>query len=116
VSGSFWFRYALDMVVVALMLGGLYVVVRSLARGRVLVSAERRLVTVLESTMLAQHSTVHVTKVGNRYYLLGAGNGHVEMLGELPADEVEMWLKEQRTVFSRSQSLTDAFRFLRGKP
>jgi flagellar biogenesis protein FliO len=115
-TGGFWLRYAFDMVVVALLLGGLYFVVRSLAQGRVLVSTQRRLVTVLESTILAQHSTVHVVKVGNRYYLVGAGNGQVATLGELPAEEVDAWLKEQRALYgAQAQSLTDALKFLRGK-
>jgi flagellar biogenesis protein FliO len=104
------------MVVVALMLGGLYAIVRGLARGRVFLSAQRRLVTVLESTMLSQHCAVHVVKVGGRYFLLGAGNGRVENLGELPGDEIERWMQEQRALHTaQAQSLSDAFRFRRGK-
>jgi flagellar biogenesis protein FliO len=89
VSANFWLRYALDMVVVALMLGGMYAVVRGIARGRVIVSTRRRIVTVLESTMLSQHNAIHVVKVGSRYLLLGAGNGHVTALGELSSEDVE---------------------------
>src|SRR5215469_10800068 len=115
-SGSFWVNYILALVVVALMLGGLYALVRGLARGRVLASADRRLVTVLESTALAQHTAVHVVKVGKNYFLLGAGNGHVSTLGELSGDEVEAWVAEQRTLASAQRaSLVDAFKFLRGK-
>jgi flagellar biogenesis protein FliO len=103
-------------VVVALMLGGLYALVRGLARGRVLASADRRLVTVLESTALAQHTAVHVVKVGKDYFLLGAGNGHVTTLGELSAEDVETWLAEQRTLIGAQRaSLVDALKFLRGK-
>jgi flagellar biogenesis protein FliO len=116
VSGGFWVRYALDMVVVALILGGLYAVARGLSRGRVLLSAQRRLVTVLESTMLSQHSSVHVVKVGGRYFLIGAANGHVASLGELPSDEIESWMTEQRAFHAdRTRSLSDAFKFLRGR-
>ena len=115
-SGSFWVNYSLALLVVALMLGGLYALVRGLARGRVLASADRRLVTVLESTALAQHTAIHVVKVGNNYYLLGAGNGHVTTLGELTSDDVETWLAEQRSlVGAQRASLADAFKFLRGK-
>jgi flagellar biogenesis protein FliO len=115
-SGNFWVRYALDMVVVALMLGGLYAVVRGLSRGRVLLSAQRRLVTVLESTMLSQHSSVHVVKVGGRYFLIGAGNNHVASLGELPGDEIEGWMQEQGAFHAgQARSLIDALKFLRGK-
>lgn len=115
-SGNFWVNYILALVVVALMLGGLYALVRGLARGRLLASANRRLVTVLESTALAQHTAVHVVKVGKNYFLLGAGNGHVSTLGELSGEDVETWLSEQRTIAGVQQaSLVDAFKFLRGK-
>ena len=98
------------------MLGGLYAVVRGLARGRVIASAERRLLTVLESTMLSQHAAVHVVKVGKRYVMIGASNGNVSMLGDLPSDEAETWLAEQRTIFGAHRaSLLEAFKFLRGK-
>ena len=63
-SGGFWFNYFLALLVVALMLLGLWVVVRGLSRGRIFASASRRMVTVLESTMLSQHVAVHVVKVG----------------------------------------------------
>lgn len=115
-SGNFWFQYTAALLVVALMLGGLYALVRGLARGRVLASADRRLVTVVESTALAQHTAMHVVKVGKKYFLIGAGNGHVSTLGELPAEEVDAWLSEQRTLLGAQRaSLVDAFKFLRGK-
>jgi flagellar biogenesis protein FliO len=114
---NFWVQYALALLVVALMLGGLYALVRGLARGRVLASADRRLVTVIESTALAQHSAVHVVKVGQKYFLIGASNGHVSTLGELSGDEIETWLSEQRVLLGAQRaSLADALKFLRGKP
>ncbi len=117
-SSGFWLQYFVALVVVALMLGGLYAVTRGLARSRVLSSADRRLVTVLESTVLTQHSAVHVVKAGTRYLLLGASNnGGVSALGELPAVEVESWISEQRSLFSAQRAtLADAFAFLRKKP
>lgn len=115
-SAGFLFNYVVALVVVALMLGGLYAIVRGLARGRVLVSADRRLVTVLESTMLSQHGSVHVVKAGSKYLLLGGGNGHIATLGELPAEEVEAWLANQRSTFSAQRaSVADAIKFLRGR-
>jgi flagellar biogenesis protein FliO len=116
-AGGFWLSYFFALLVVALLLGGLYVVVRGLARGRILVSADRRLVTVLESTVLSQHSVLHVIKVGKRYYLIGGGQGHVNSLIELPAEEVEPWLETQRTLLRSTQrSLADMVKSLRGKP
>ena len=113
---GFWFQYLFALLVVALLLGGLYAVVRGLARGRILVSADRRLVTVLESTVLSQHSALHVIKVGARYYLIGGGQGHVNSLVELPPEEVEAWLETQRTLLRTTQrSLADMVKSLRGK-
>ena len=105
-SSGFWFNYIVALVVVALMLGGLYAVVRGLARGRVLLSTSKRIVTVVESTALSQRSAVHVVKVGKKYYLIGASEGHVSTLGELDNDELDAWLAEQRTTLgSRKFSL-----------
>ena len=102
-SGGFWFNYFLALVVVALMLLGLWVVVRGLARGRIFASAARRMVTVLESTMLSQHVAVHVVKVGERYLLLGGGNnGALATLAELPPEEVDAWLAAQRETIGKA--------------
>jgi flagellar biogenesis protein FliO len=116
-ASGFWFSYVLALLVVALLLGGLYLVVRGLARGRILASANRRLVTVIESTPLSQHAALHVIKVSSRYYLIGGGQGHVTSIVELPADEVEGWLEAQRTLLRSTQkSFADVVKSLRGKP
>ncbi|MDE2483186.1 MAG: FliO/MopB family protein [bacterium] len=117
-TSGFWINYFVALLVVALMLGGLYAVVRGLARGRVLASADRRLVSVLESTMLSQHGSVHVVKVGTRYFLLGGGShASPAALAELPAEEIEAWLAEQRTMLDAQRaSLLGAFKALRRKP
>ncbi len=94
-------QYLFALIVVGLMLFGLYTVVRALGRGRLVASADKRLVTVVESTFLAQNTTLHVVKVGNKFYLLGGGSGHVSTLAEVAAEEVEPWLNQQRTLFSQ---------------
>jgi flagellar biogenesis protein FliO len=115
-TSSFWLSYVFALLVVALLLGGLYLVVRGLARGRILAQANRRLVTVLESTPLSQHSALHVIKVGARYYLIGGGQGHVTSIVELPADEVDSWLESQRALLRTTQKgLADMVKSLRGK-
>ena len=107
-------QYILALLVVALMLFGLYTVVRALGRGRLVSSTDRRLVTVVESTFLAQNTTLHVVKVGERFYLIGGGSGHVNTLAEVPAEQVEPWLRGQRTLFAQqTQSLTGFLRQLR---
>jgi flagellar biogenesis protein FliO len=114
-SSGFWLNYLFALLVVGLMLGGLYAVVRGLARGRILASADRRLVTVLESTMLSQHAALHVVKVGERYFLVGGGQGHVSSLVELTPQEVESWLESQRELFrATKKSLLDMVKTLRG--
>ncbi len=116
-TSGFWLSYVFALLVVALLLGGLYLVVRGLARGRILTSANRRLVTVLESTPLSQHSALHVIKVGAKYYLIGGGQGHVTSIAELPTEEVEGWLETQRALLRTTQkSFADIVKSLRGKP
>ena len=113
---SFWFSYFLALGVVALLLAGLYLIVRGLARGRIVASAGRRMVTVLESTALAQHVAVHVIKVGSRYLLVGGGNGNVATLTELQPEEVEAWLAAQRDVLGVGrQTLLGALARVRGR-
>lgn len=115
-SSGFWIQYLFALLVVALMLGGLYAVVRGLARGRLIASSEKRLVTVLESTPLSQHSALHVVKVGSRYYLIGGGNGPMGTVAELDSAEVENWLQTQRELFSVTRkSLADLIKPFRGK-
>ena len=107
-------QYILALLVVALMPFGLYTVVRALGRGRLVNSTDRRLVSVIESTFLAQNTTLHVVKVGERFYLIGGGGGHVNTLAEVPAEQVEPWLQEQRSLFARqTQSISGFLRQLR---
>jgi flagellar biogenesis protein FliO len=111
---SFVGQYILALLVVALMLFGLYTVVRALGRGRLVASSDRRLVTVVESTFLAQNTTLHVVKVADRYYLVGGGSGHVATLAEVPAEQVEPWMREQRNLFdAQAQSITGFIKQLR---
>ncbi len=114
-SWSFWINYFLALSIVALMLVGLYIIVRGLARGRVFASANRRMVTVLESTMLSQHSSVHVVKVGNRYMLVGGSNGNVSMLTELPGDDVEGWLAHERETLTAGRTFLNPARWVRSR-
>jgi flagellar biogenesis protein FliO len=107
-------QYILALLVVALMLFGLYTVVRALGRGRLVTSSDKRLVTVVESTFLAQNTALHVVKVGERYYLLGGGSGHVSTLAEVPSEQVEPWLREQRNIFdAQTQTITGFLKQLR---
>lgn len=110
----FILQYVLALLVVALMLFGLYTVVRALGRGRLVASSDRRLVTVVESTFIAQNTALHVVKVGERYYLIGGGSGHVNTLAEVPPEQVDPWMREQRTLFAaQTQTITGFLKHLR---
>lgn len=74
------------------MLAGSYAVARAFIKARVFVRGNRRLVTVLESTMLSQHSALHVVKIGTRYLLVGGSEASISALAEFSAQEMEAWL------------------------
>jgi flagellar biogenesis protein FliO len=57
---------------------------------------QNRLLSVIESTVLSQHTSVHVVRIGRRYYLVGAGSGTVALISELPAEDVEPFIESQR--------------------
>jgi flagellar biogenesis protein FliO len=95
-SWTFWLNDLLAFAVVTLMLAGLYAMLKRFVRGNALAAVDRRLVTVLEATMLSQQSAVFVIKVGSRYLVVGGGNASVSTLAELPAQEVEAWVARER--------------------
>ncbi|MDP9019052.1 MAG: flagellar biosynthetic protein FliO [Candidatus Eremiobacteraeota bacterium] len=110
-------RYILALVVVALLLVGLYSIVRALGRGRILASADKRLVSVIESTFISQNTTLHVVKIGDKYYAVAGGSGHLSLLCEVPTDEVAPWLDSQRRLLSgQTQSLAGFLKYLRRPP
>jgi flagellar biogenesis protein FliO len=83
--------------IIALLLAGLIYVGRTFQRGRLVAGTSgRRLVTAIESTALAQNVTVHVLRVADKYYLVGGGAAGIELLAELPAEEVEPFVETQR--------------------
>lgn len=99
---DFWFvlKVIWAFALIALLLVGLTYGVRLLARGRLVVATNRRLVTVVESTFLAQNVTVHVIKVGEKYFLVGGGSAGVTKIDEVPADMVGPWIEEQKRSLS----------------
>jgi flagellar biogenesis protein FliO len=92
----FLLRVGSAFALVALLLIGLTYIVRALSRGRLVVSANRKLVTVVESTYLAQNVTLHVVKVGERFYLVGGGSAGITKIDDVPAEMAQPWLDEQK--------------------
>lgn len=89
---------------VALLLVGMMYVARALQRGRLVTSVGRRLVSTIESTALAQNVTVHVVRVGDKYFLVGGGAAGVSLLAELPANEIEPYIEAQRAALAAQRS------------
>lgn len=104
------------LAVIAVLLAALWWVSRSLGRGRVVVSSNRRLVSVIESTYLTQNTTLHVVKIADSYYLVGGGAGHVSLVCAIPQESVAPWLDAQRKVLDdQRQTLNSLFERIRGK-
>jgi flagellar biogenesis protein FliO len=94
---AFLFQVVWALALVTILLLGMVYVARSLQRGRVVASAGKRLVTTVESTVLAQNVAVHVVKVAGKYYLVGGGPAGVALLAELESDDIEPYIAAQRS-------------------
>ncbi len=95
---AFIFKIVWAFALVSLLLFGLAYTVRALSRGRLLSATNHKLVTVVESTFVAQNVTVHVIKVGARFYLVGGGSAGLTAIDEVPADVAQTWLDDQKNV------------------
>jgi flagellar biogenesis protein FliO len=89
---------------VALLLVGFMYVARAIQRGRIVGSVGRRLISTVESTALAQNVTVHVVRVGDKYFLVGGGTAGVALLAELPASDVEPYIEAHRLALAEQRS------------
>jgi flagellar biogenesis protein FliO len=113
---AFAFQVIWAFALVALLLVGMMYVARALQRGRlVAASGMKRLVSTVESTILAQNVTVHVVRVGDRFFLVGGGSAGVSLLSELPASDVEPYIDQQRAaLLAQRDSLMRPFaRFIK---
>ncbi len=92
----------MDVTFAARTLGALAVIVAVLSLlaylakagtfARIGVAGGRRLVTVIETTVLPGGATVHVVSVAGEYLLLGRTNGSVTTLSDLSKESVDSWL------------------------
>src|SRR5579864_2578033 len=92
----FVLRSVQALAIVGLLLLTFWWIARSLNRGRLVASADKRLVSVIESTYLSQHTNLHIVKIGEKFYAVGGGSGHLAMLGEVPAESVVPWIEAHR--------------------
>jgi flagellar biogenesis protein FliO len=88
--------YVWALALIGLLLLGLTYGARWLNRTRIIAASGKRLVSVVESTYLAQNVTIHVVKVGDRYYLVGGGSAGVTHIADVPQEAVEPYLETQR--------------------
>ena len=100
---AFIFQVVWAIALVALLLVGLTYVTKAVQRGRIVVGTGKRLVSTVESAMLAPNVTVHVVKVGGSYYLVGGGTGGVSLLAELQPDEIEPYIESQRVALAQQR-------------
>lgn len=111
----FQFVYALVVIVVVLL--SLTWLVRFLSRGRLLAGTANKLVSIVESTFLTQHTTLHVVKVGERFYVVGGGQAGITLISELPPEMVAEWIEQQRQIArTQTEGITTLWNRLRGGP
>ena len=109
-----WLRAIGALALVALLLYLLYWVARFISQGRVVTLGRSRLVSVIESCFLSQNTSVHVVKIGGKYYMVGASAGHVSLISEIPASEVEPFVEAQRQAMAvQTQRLGTLFKWRR---
>ena len=102
-GGGFFFTAVWAFAVVALLLVALTYAVRLLGRGRLVASTGKRLVSVVESTFVAQNVTLHVVKVGDRYYLVGGGSAGVTHIADVDPAVAEPYIETQRKALSEQR-------------
>lgn len=118
---GFWINYLFALAVVTAVLAVLFAIARAVGRGRIrlpniaITSAaaavasgkyhrrrRERFVTILESTMLSHHASLHVVQAGPRRYLLigttaaatttASSAAGLTTIAELAPDDVAAWL------------------------
>jgi flagellar biogenesis protein FliO len=107
---AFAFKVVWAFALVALLLYVMLFVARAMQRGRVVAATGTRLVSTIESTLLAQHVSVHVVRVADKYFLVGGGTAGVSLLAELPKSEIEPYVELQRaTLAAQRETLMRPF-------
>jgi len=107
-------RAVYALLVVLLILFGLAWLAQRIKRGSVVAGTRRRLVSIIETTLVGPTAALHVVKVGERYYLIGSGASGFSLLTEVPEASAAAWLATQAHEPSATPAaLTDLLRRLR---
>jgi flagellar biogenesis protein FliO len=89
-------RSLLALVVVAAVLAALSLVLRAAGVRGSLDGRGGRFLRVLESTALGGGATLHLVRVGERYFVLTAGSGHASQLCEVAPQTLDAWRAAKR--------------------
>lgn len=81
--------------VIAAVLFGLQFLGRTNVRQRLSGGGNRRLIAVLETTMLPNSAALHVVKVAEKYVVIGRSGGYIATLCEIPQSAIDAWLEAQ---------------------
>jgi len=95
--------------VIVLVLFGLAALQRFVVRRQLSFGSARRVVSILETTMLAHGSSIHVVCVtGERLLVIGSSSGGVEVLCEIPPERLRAWREQallKRSTLVRKSTL-----------
>ena len=93
-------HYVAAITALAVVFALIYAAGGLLKRSGVLPAKTERLVSVIETTPLQNSAALHVVRVADRYYLVGANPGGLGTLAEIPAERVDQYIKSTRIVRS----------------
>jgi len=103
------------LAIIGLLLGVSWWLAQWFKRKRLTRIGSNRLVTVLESTMLSPQVALHVVKIASRCWLVGSSTTMVSAITELPTNEIDAWLEEQRRQVTQPHVVVSTlFQRLRG--
>ena len=85
-SGLPWLRVADALAVVAVLLGGLAFLLRTLGPRRPFGGGRSRALRVIESLPLGPDAVLHLVRVSDRRFAIGACRGGLIVVCELPGD------------------------------
>jgi flagellar biogenesis protein FliO len=82
------------LAVIAIVLFSLQIMVRTNLRQQIS-GGDRRLISVLETTLLPNAASLHVVKIAERYVVIGRSGGHIAMLSDIPQAGIDAWFAAQ---------------------
>lgn len=89
-------QYIASLCAIGALLLALYAAGKFVVKRRVPVD-DSRLVSLVETTPLHAGGALHVVRIAQRFYVVGAGGANVAVLCEIDAQRVHDWSKSRRT-------------------